>query len=207
MSNARPNIFTVKVLRPKPECMDQFMPLWNARLELEAQRGDDQPADLEDRINELSAQMLPFQYEAKRAEAPNLVTNVGRNDILDKYFRGSGYTQTIRFGLKGAGSAAAGDTQASHAGWLEQGGANAPTYSGNRPSVTMNAASSQSSVSPSTNFSITGTGTVAGIFVNNGGSATKDDTTGVLLSAADFSGGTEAVNNLDTLSVTYTFNG
>lgn len=42
--------------------------------------------------------------------------------------------------------------------------------------------------------------------MNNGGSATKDDTTGVLVSAVNFTGGDETVNNLDSLLVTYTFN-
>jgi hypothetical protein len=108
----------------------------------------------------------------------NLVTTAGKNDMLDKYLKGSAYTQTFRMGLKGTGSAAAGDTQSSHAGWSEVGLANAPTYSGSRPSITFNSASSGSSSSPTTSFSITSSGTVAGCFMNNGGSATIDNTTG-----------------------------
>ena len=146
----------------------------------------------------------PDGQEKWRDHIDNLVTTVGKNDILDKYLKGSAYTQTIRMGLKGAGSAAAGDTQASHAGWLEQGLANAPTYTGNRKDVTMNAASGGSSSSPTQVFAITSSGTVAGCFINNGGSATKDDTTGVLLSAGDFSGGSKTVSNGDTLNVSYT---
>lgn len=134
----------------------------------------------------------------------NLVTTVGKNDILDKYLKGSTYTQTIRMGLKGTGTAAAGDTQGSHAGWLEVGLANAPTYTGNRKDVTMNSASSGSSSSPSQSFAITSTGTVDGCFINNGGSATIDNTTGVLFSVGSFSGGSRAVINGDTLNVTYT---
>ena len=107
-------------------------------------------------------------------------------------------------GLKGAGSAAAGDTQGSHAGWLEVGLANLPTYTGNRKDVTMGSAAAGSSVSPTQAFAITGTGTVAGCFINNGGSATIDNTTGVLFSAGDFSGGSRAVISGDTLNVTYT---
>ena len=134
----------------------------------------------------------------------NLVTTVGKNDILDKYLKGSAYTQTMRMGLCGTGTKAAADTQASHSGWLEVGLANAPTYTGNRPSITFNAASGGSSSAPSQSFSITSSGTVAGCFMNNGGSATKDDTSGVLFSAGDFSGGSKSVANGDTLNVTYT---
>lgn len=142
--------------------------------------------------------------EKWRDTIKNLVTTVGKNDLLDKYLKGSAYTQTMRMGLKGAGSAVAGDTQASHAGWSEVGLANAPTYSGSRPSITFNAASAGSSASPTQAFSITSSGTVAGVFMNNGGSATIDNTTGVLFSAGDFSGGSKTVANGDTLNVTYT---
>lgn len=161
------------------------------KLELEEQR--------------LGRQMRPLQYVAWEKLKQNLVTNVGLNDLLDKYWRSAGYTQTVVFGLKGTGAVAAGNTQASHAAWNEVGGANNPTYTGNRKAVTMGAASSQASVSPQQTYAITSTGTVSGMFVNNGGSATKDDTTGVLVAAVDFTGGDEAVNNLDSLLVTYTF--
>lgn len=142
--------------------------------------------------------------EKWRDTIENIVTTVGKNDLLDKYFKGSAYTQTIRMGLKGAGTAVAGDTQASHASWSEVGLANAPTYTGNRPSITMGSASGGSSVAPSQAFAITSPGTVAGCFINNGGSATIDNTTGVLYSAGDFTGGNKVVANGDTLNVTYT---
>lgn len=135
-------------------------------------------------------------------EFSNLVTTVGKNDLLDKYLKGSAYTQTFRMGLKGTGSAVAGDTQASHAGWLEVGLANAPTYTGNRKDVVMGAASAGVSVSPGQVFAITGTGTVAGCFTNNGGSATIDNTTGVLFSAGDFSTSRSVISG-DTITVTY----
>lgn len=146
----------------------------------------------------------PDGKEKWRDTIDNLVTTVGKNDLLDKYLKGATYTQTIVMGLKGTGSAVVGDTQASHAGWLEQGLANAPTYTGNRPAVTMGAASGGSSVSPVQAFAITSSGTVFGCFINNGGSTTKDNTTGVLFSAGDFSGGSKAVTSGDTINVTYT---
>jgi hypothetical protein len=52
----------------------------------------------------------------------------GKNDLLDKYFKGSAYTATWFLCLKGTGTAAVGDTLASHAGWAE-----VTPYSGNRP--------------------------------------------------------------------------
>ncbi|MBA3843511.1 MAG: hypothetical protein H0X39_13030 [Actinobacteria bacterium] len=145
----------------------------------------------------------PDGKEKWREVIDNLVTTVGKNDLLDKYLKGAAYTQTFRMGLKGTGTAVAADTQASHAAWLEQGLANAPTYTGNRKDVTMGAASGGSSTSPVQAFAITSTGTVFGCFTNNGGSATKDDTTGVLFSAGDFSGGSKAVTSGDTVNVTY----
>ncbi len=147
-----------------------------------------------------------YGVEKWRDVIHNLVTTVGKNDCLDKYLKGSAYTQTIRMGLKGAGAASSGDTQASHGTWLEVGLANAPTYSGSRLSVTMGAASGGASVSPAQVFTFTGSGTVAGCFINNGGSATIDNTTGILFSAGDFSGGNKIVASTDTLSVTYTLN-
>jgi hypothetical protein len=146
----------------------------------------------------------PDGQEKWRDHINNLVTTVGKNDILDKYLAGSAYTQTVVMGLKGTGTAVVGDTQASHAGWLEQGLANAPTYTGNRKAVTFSAASAGSKVSTVQAFAITSSGTVFGCFINNGGSSTKDDTTGVLFSAGDFSGGSKAVTNGDTINVTYT---
>lgn len=223
-----PNIVQFTCLRPLPEKLSEFMPLWNARMKFEelesaavervfaAARKSSEGAharacskleEIRARIAELSAWMRPLQFPAWDRVEENVVTNLGRNDILDKYWRGSAYTQTVVMGLAGTGTKAAADTQASHAGWLEVGLANAPTYSGNRKAVTMGAAASQSSVSPQQSYSITSTGTVSGMFMNNGGSATKDDTTGTLVSAVNFTLGDAAVNNLDTLLVTYTFNG
>jgi len=198
MSNIVRGEYTVEHLRPNPERMPEFMAVW--RQVLAAAEAGDQAE--EQRL--LQIELRPFQTVESVETFPNIVTNVGKNDILDKYLKGSSYTQTIVMGLAGAGTKAAGDTQASHAGWSEQGLANAPTYTGNRKAVTMGSASSQVSTSPTQAFAITSSGTVAGCFINNGGSATKDDTTGVLFSAGDFTGGSKTVANLDTLNVVYT---
>ena len=145
-----------------------------------------------------------------RDEFPNTVTTVGKNLLLDTLLSGSGYSVTGPYmGLISSASwsaIAAGDTMSSHAGWLEAGGANAPTYSGSRKTVAFNAASSGSkAASAAASFSITGTGTVKGGFLvlGSGASATVDNTGGVLYSAGLFSGGDRAVVSADTLNVSY----
>ena len=133
----------------------------------------------------------------------NLVTTVGKNFTLDTTL-GNTAGGAVVMGLKGTGTAVVADTQASHASWLEVGLANAPTYSGNRPTPSFSSASSGSkATSAAVSFSMTGTGTVAGCFINIGGSATKDNTTGTLFSAGDFSSSKSVVSG-DTIAVTYT---
>ena len=134
----------------------------------------------------------------------NLVTTVGKNKTMDTVL-GNTAGGAIVMGLKGAGTPDVGDTQGSHGTWNEVGGANAPTYSGNRPTPSFSAASSGAkATSSAVVFSMTGSGTVAGCFINIGGSATKDDTTGTLFSAGDFTAGSKTVTSGDSLSVTYT---
>lgn len=129
-------------------------------------------------------------------ESENLVVTAGRNDILDKYYKGSTYTAAHYVGLKGTGSIAAGDTLASHAGWSE-----ITDYSGNRKTLTMGTASSGSidNVGNVASFSITGTATVAGAFV----ATVATGTSGTLVGATDF-GASRAVLSGDTLEVTVT---
>ena len=134
----------------------------------------------------------------------NLVPDAGKRLLLDTIL-GNSAAGAVVMGLKGTGTAAAADTQASHAGWSEVGGANAPAYSGNRPTPAFSAASGTSkATSSAVSFTFTSGGTVAGCFINIGGSATKDNTTGTLFSAGDFSGGSKTVANTDVLNVTYT---
>jgi len=144
-------------------------------------------------------------------EFPNTVTTVGKNLALDTYLAGSSYSVTGPYmGLISSTSysaIAAGDTMSSHAGWLEAGSGNAPTYSGNRKTAAWSSASSGSkALSSALTFSITGTGTVKGAFLvfGSGASASVANTSGTLYSAGLFSGGDRAVINGDTLSVTYT---
>lgn len=145
----------------------------------------------------------------------NLVVAVGKQLMLDTLLSGSAYSATVRMGLVSGASAptyAAADTQASHAGWSESGLANAPTYSGNRPTITFNSATSSGTTpsnvttkagSAAVSFTFTGSGTVAGCFININGSATIDNTTGTLYSAGSFTGGNKTVASTDVLNVTY----
>ena len=139
--------------------------------------------------------------------APNLVVNVGLQDMNAKYFTGSAYTAAWYIGLYGSGatnSPAAGDTMSSHAGWTEvvaYSQATRPACTFGTP-TTANPSVATNSASPAT-FSINATTTVGGAFLTSNN--TKSGTTGTLYSAADFSApGDRAVTNGDTLSVTYT---
>lgn len=140
----------------------------------------------------------------------NVVVTVGKNLALDTFLAGSGYTVVGPYmGLISSVSYStvlAGDTMASHPGWLEAGGATAPTYSGNRKTAVWAAAASGSkALSTALSFAITSSGTVKGAFLCYGSGAlnTKDNTAGVLWSAGTFSTGDKAVVNGDTLNVNY----
>lgn len=140
-----------------------------------------------------------------RDEVFNVITTVGKNDFLDKYLAGAAYTAACFLGLKGAGVAVVGDTQASHASWAEVGTANAPAYSGTRKTPVFAAASAGSkATSAAASFTFTSAGTVAGVFLNVGGTSAQDNTTGVLFSAGDLSGGSRSVVATDVLNITFT---
>ena len=143
-------------------------------------------------------------------DAPNLVTDVGAKLLLDTILAGSAFTAAAYMGLKGTGTAAVADTQASHAGWLEVGTANAPFYTGPRKTLAWSAASgtgagsrTKASTGTFTYAFITTGGTVDGAFLNINGTSAIDNTTGTLFSAGTFSGGSKVVAVSDTLTVTY----
>jgi hypothetical protein len=139
---------------------------------------------------------------------PNLVVNVGLQDLNTKYFTGSAYTAAWYLGLvTGPGASntyAAANTMVTHAGWAEF-----ANYSGNRKAVTFGTATTadpsvmSNSASPSV-FTITGAGgTIAGAFLTT--IETKSTTTGTLFSVGNFTAGDKLVTSGDTLNVTYTF--
>lgn len=124
----------------------------------------------------------------------NLVTTVGKTDIIDKYLKGSSYTAAFYLGLKGAGSISVSDTLASHAGWSEE-----TPYVGNRPAITWGSTVAGSNTASAVVISINATVTVAGAFV----STVASGTSGVLYSVSDFAA-PRSMGSGDTLSVTPT---
>jgi hypothetical protein len=138
----------------------------------------------------------------------NLVTTVGGNLALDTILAGSAYTAACYVGLtQTTPTPNIADTMSSHAGWVEAGATNAPTYTAPRKTPSWSAASGKSkATSAAMSFAITGTGTVGGCFLvlGSGASATIDSTTGVLYSAGAFTQGNKAVVNGDTVNVSYT---
>ena len=155
-----------------------------------------------------TAQCYDAQGNLKWSDSiKNLTTNVGRAAMNDAYLDNAAGGAVV-MGLKGTGTAVVADTQASHGSWLEVGLANAPTYTGSRKTPTFSASTtanpSVKSTSAAVVFAMTSSGTVAGAFINVAGSATVDDTTGILFSAGDFTAGSKTVTSGDTINVTYT---
>jgi len=130
-------------------------------------------------------------------EFDNLVTTVGKTDIVDKYFKVATYTAAWFMGLEGTGTAAVGDTAASPAGWADV----VPYSAATRPAITFGTTSAGSNTATAVSYSINATATVAGAFVITDN--TKSGTTGTLYSAGDFSA-SRSVASGDTLNVTLT---
>lgn len=144
--------------------------------------------------------------EIWRDEFKNVVTTVGKNYLLDNGLSGSAFTAAFYLGLissVGFSAVSASDTMASHAGWLEAGLANAPTYNeaARRTASWAAAAAGSKALSAGLVFTFTGPGTVKGCFLTT--VSTKDGTTGTLYSAGLFSGGDQPVTDQSTLTVSY----
>lgn len=184
------------LIGPREECRDEYV-----KLRDELQAFIDAGNIIEQaRIKSL---MEPMEEVKWTDTIKNLVATAGKNDALDKYLAGSGYTAAWYIGLIGAASyttgPAAGDTSASHGGWVEAQG-----YSqASRPTTAWSAASGGSkSLSSALTFSINADATIKGCFLIS--NATKGGTTGILYSAGLFTGGDKVTQNGDTLNVSYT---
>ena len=134
-------------------------------------------------------------------EFDNLVVTVGRNEYLDKVYKASAYTASHFVMLTdGTPTFAAGDTMASHAGWVE-----VQTYSeAVRQTFTAGtvAAGSVDNSAAKAVFSINGAATVGGAAMTTVN--TKGGTTGILMGGNAFTGGDRSLQNNDTLNVTVT---
>jgi hypothetical protein len=140
----------------------------------------------------------------------NVVCTVGKNVALDAFLAGAAYTVVGPFmGLISSTSFTAvnvADTMTSHAGWLEAGGANTPTYTAPRKTCAWAAATAGGkSLSAALSFAMTGTGTIQGIFLayGTGALSTIDNTAGTLLSAGAL-GAAQPVINGNTVNASYT---
>lgn len=138
-------------------------------------------------------------------EVLNDITNEGKNLIFDVMFNDETQIANASWfigliSLTSFSALAAGDTMASHSGWVEF-----TSYSqANRVAWGSGDAASQSvtNATPAT-FDMNGSGTVKGIFITS--SNTKSGTTGKLWSTALFSADVPVVNG-DQLKITYTLN-
>ncbi len=137
-------------------------------------------------------------------EIPNGIVDVGLNHILETEFNGGTPITAWYIGLIDNASfsaLAAGDTMASHAGWIE----NNDYTESTRPEWTAGTAATRSITNAVTvDFTINATKTIKGIFITS--VSTKGGSTGVLWSTAAF-GSTVGVGSGDTLKVTYTLSG
>jgi hypothetical protein len=140
-----------------------------------------------------------------RESFTNLVTTEGLNKFLDATLKTGLTTPAWYVGLVVGPSEtgyAAGDTMASHAGWVET----HTTYSqGTRPALTLGAVAggSVNNSASKASYSITSNATViSGAFITD--NSTKGGTTGILLAVGAFTGGDKTADNGDTVNVTVT---
>lgn len=135
-------------------------------------------------------------------EVHNLVTNVGLDDVLEHYIKGTAYTESWSVGLiNTTPTVDATDTMASHGVWTE-----VTAYTeGVREDLIMGTVASQSvdnSLSKAS-FSINTNSTViGGAFICDDN--TKGGGTGLLYGAGAFTGGDKTADSGDTLNVTVT---
>lgn len=128
----------------------------------------------------------------------NLITNAGKTDILQKYFKGVAYTAAWYMGFKSAlGGQVAGDTLAAHPGWAE-----VSPQGANRVALVFNAALANSIGTGQFDVAITlaGPTDVGGGFV----ATAQSGSTGTLYSVGDFSQ-VRPVSAGDTLQLSQTF--
>jgi len=135
-------------------------------------------------------------------EFDNLVVNAGLDDSLDKHLKGSAYTAAWYVGLTdGTPSFAAGDDEASHAGWTEVTDYDEAT----RQTLTLGAVSGQSVDNSASKavFTISANDTtVGGAFIT--ATDTKGGSVDILYGGGAFGAGDKTIDDDDTLTITVT---
>ena len=130
----------------------------------------------------------------------NITVNVGLDEILDKFWKGSSYTAAHHVGVtQGSPTFAAGDTMSSHAGWTED-----QDYSeSTRQALTLGTVSSQSVDNSASKavFTANASTTMGGAFITTNN--TKGGTTGILIGGAALSAD-KSLANTETLTLTVT---
>lgn len=137
----------------------------------------------------------------------NTVTTEGSNALLTAGLKGSGYTAAVYVGLISSASyvsaPAKGDTMASHANWKEAGSTYAPTFAARVAATFGTASAGTLATSASSNFTMTGAGTIKGAMICfNGANSTILNTTGALYAAGLFDADKNVVAN-DVIQVSY----
>ena len=134
-------------------------------------------------------------------EFGNLITNAGKDSILNIYLHGTSQITTWYVGLiSDSPTLSAADTISSHSGWTE-----VTKYSDSARQEFVEAQSSSQSITNSSNkavFNINDTVSIGGAFLAS--DSTKGGSTGLLLSEATFTAGKRDLVNGDVLSVSYT---
>lgn len=130
----------------------------------------------------------------------NLVVNVGKNAMLSAFLKTGITVGTIYMGLIGGSSPTivAGDTMTSHSGWTES-----TTFGATRGTVTFGTASGGSLAGTIPAFTSTGSDTIYGAFIVQGGTSAEGNTTGTLFSAGTFGTAQPWISG-NTLTVSYT---
>lgn len=202
-SNKAEGYYLATMTGPVEERRDEYISLRDKIAEIES-KGLITRLLLSSRLELLNAQLSTIPMEQKwQDRIDNLVTTVGKNNILDNHLSGSAYTAAWYLGLISLTSYTTGpaitDTSAAHGGWAEDVG-----YSNATRVVTAwsAAAAGSKTLSAGAVFNINATTTIKGCFLISVN--TKSGTTGTLYSAGLFTGGDQPVVNGNTLTVTYT---
>lgn len=137
----------------------------------------------------------------------NLVTTEGKNALLDKGLAGAAYTAAVYIGLISGDSYVSvpvvGDTMASHATWKEAGSTYLPTFAARVAATFAAASSGTKATSTTSNFTMTGAGTIKGAMICfNGATSAILNTTGSLYAAGLFSSDKMVVAS-DVIQVSY----